>query len=59
MRHAPSGSPNSLPAGEITAMTSSVIIGLEMALTLGAVVGFGFWELYKLRRDRNRSDGES
>ena len=34
-------------------MSSSVIIGLEMALTLGVVLGFGFWELYKLRRDRN------
>jgi hypothetical protein len=35
-------------------MSSSTIITLELGLTLGVVVGFGLWELYKLRRDRDR-----
>ena len=35
-------------------MTSGLIIALEMALVLGGVLGFGVWELYKLRRDKRR-----
>jgi hypothetical protein len=27
----------------------------EMILALGLVLGFGFWELWKLRRDKNKS----
>jgi hypothetical protein len=33
-------------------MSSDWIIGLELALTLGLVVGFGLWELHKLKRDK-------
>jgi hypothetical protein len=33
-------------------MSSSTIIGLEMTITLVAVVGWGLWELYKLKQDR-------
>jgi hypothetical protein len=33
-------------------MSGGWIAGLEIALVLGLVVGFGFWELYKLKRDR-------
>lgn len=30
-------------------MSSSTLIGLELLLTLGLVVGWGAWELYALR----------
>jgi hypothetical protein len=33
-------------------MSSGTIIALEMAVTLVVVVGWGLWELYKLRKDR-------
>lgn len=33
-------------------MSSSLLIGLELALVLGVVVGFAVWELVKLRRER-------
>ena len=33
-------------------MSSGMIIGFEMAITLGVVFGWGFWELYKLKRDK-------
>ncbi|MFM9927299.1 hypothetical protein VLK31_30265 [Variovorax sp. H27-G14] len=36
-------------------MSSSLIITLEMLGVLGVLVGFGFWELYALRRDKKRS----
>ena len=35
-------------------MSSSLIIGLEMALVLGGVLAFGFYELLSLRRERRR-----
>lgn len=35
-------------------MSSGLIITLEMLGVLGVVVGFGVWELWKLRRDRHR-----
>lgn len=35
-------------------MSSSLIITLEMAGVLGVVLGLGFWELWSLRRERNR-----
>ena len=35
-------------------MSSSLIITLEMAGVLGVVLAFGFWELWTLRRDRER-----
>lgn len=33
-------------------MSSGLIIGLEMALVLGVVIGLAVWELVSLRRDR-------
>jgi hypothetical protein len=33
-------------------MSSSTLIGLEMALILVVVVGWGVWELYKLKKGR-------
>jgi hypothetical protein len=33
-------------------MTSGTIIGIEMAVTLVAVVGWGVWELYKLKKGK-------
>jgi hypothetical protein len=38
-------------------MSSDTIIFLEFALTLGLVVGFGVWELRKLKRYKER-DGQ-
>jgi hypothetical protein len=35
-------------------MSSALIIGLEMALVLGVVLGLAVWELLRLRRDRAR-----
>jgi hypothetical protein len=35
-------------------MSSSVIITLEILLVLGVVVGFGAWELVKLKRYRDQ-----
>ncbi len=35
-------------------MSSGTIIFLEMALALGLVLGFGGWELWKLRRDKRK-----
>lgn len=35
-------------------MSSGLIITLEMLGVLGVVVGFGFWELYALRRDKKK-----
>ncbi len=32
----------------------STLILIELALVLGLVLGFGFWELYSLRRDKKR-----
>lgn len=37
-------------------MGSDLIIGLEMALTLGLVLGWGFWELRKMRRLRRERE---
>ncbi len=33
-------------------MSSTALIVLEMTITLVAVVGWGAWELYKLRKGR-------
>jgi|GEM_PF-4926507 len=33
-------------------MSSDTIIFLELAITLGVVVGFGVWELRKLKREK-------
>lgn len=33
-------------------MSSGMIIGLEMVLVLGVVLGLAVWELVRLRRDR-------
>lgn len=35
---------------------SGWIIAVELLLILGLVLGFGFWELWKLRRDRLERD---
>jgi hypothetical protein len=35
-------------------MSSSLIIGLEMALVLGGVLGLAVFELIRLRRDRRK-----
>jgi predicted negative regulator of RcsB-dependent stress response len=33
-------------------VSSGTIIALEIAITLGVVFGWGFWELHKLKRDK-------
>ena len=40
-------------------MSSALIIGLEMTLVLGVVVGLAVWELVRLRRDRNKPPSDS
>jgi hypothetical protein len=40
-------------------MSSSAIIGLEMALVLGLALGWGFWELRSLKRDKQRDSERS
>ena len=35
-------------------MSSDTLIFTEMLLVLGLVVGFGGWELWKLRRDKKK-----
>jgi hypothetical protein len=34
-------------------MSSNLIITLEIGVTLGVTFGIGFWELYKLKRDKD------
>lgn len=41
-------------AGKTAPVSPDTIIFLEMLLVLGLVVGFGFWELWKLRRDKRK-----
>lgn len=33
-------------------MSSGVLVGLELSITLVVVVGWGLWELYKLKKGR-------
>jgi hypothetical protein len=35
-------------------VSSSLIISLEMGLVVVLVLGFGFWELHRLRRDKRK-----
>jgi hypothetical protein len=35
-------------------MSSGAIAFVEMLLVVGLVVGFGVWELWKLRRDKRK-----
>lgn len=35
-------------------MSSDVIIFLEISLVLGLCVGWGFWELWKLKKDKEK-----
>ncbi len=35
-------------------MNGSALGLIEMVLVLGLVLGFGFWELWKLKRDRRK-----
>lgn len=35
-------------------MSSSIVAFSEMILVLGLVVGFGLWELWKLKRDKKK-----
>lgn len=35
-------------------MSGSSLALIEMLLVLGGVLGFGFWELWKLRRDKRK-----
>jgi hypothetical protein len=37
-------------------MTAPDAALIELLLVFGAVLAFGFWELYSLRRDRKRSE---
>lgn len=37
-------------------MSSGLLVALELILVLGGVVGFGVWEIVKLRRERKRDD---
>jgi hypothetical protein len=32
---------------------------MEMGLVLGAALGWGFWELYSLRKDKRRGEPEA
>ena len=36
-------------------MSGSTLALVEMLLVLGAVLGFGFWELWKLKRDKTKN----
>jgi hypothetical protein len=33
-------------------MSSQALVLSELAITLGAVIGWGLWELYQLRKDK-------
>ena len=35
-------------------MSGSSLVLIEMVLVLGGVLGFGFWELWKLKRDKRK-----
>lgn len=35
-------------------MSPDALIFTKMLLVLGLVLGFGFWELWKLRRDKKK-----
>lgn len=35
-------------------MSPDALVFTEMALVLGLVLGFGFWELWKLKRDKRK-----
>lgn len=39
-------------------MDFSSPIFIELILVLGGVLAFGFWQLYSLRRDKQRSETE-
>lgn len=39
-------------------MSGDTIIFLELAITLGLVLGFGSWELWKLKRDKDKGDSD-
>ncbi len=41
-------------AGAAETVSSGLLISIEMGLVLVLVVGFGVWELYKLRRDKRK-----
>ncbi len=40
-------------------MSGSTLALAEMLLVLGGVLGFGFWELWKLKRDKMNSASQS
>jgi len=40
-------------------VSSETLIFIEMVLVLGGVLGFAFWELWKLRRDKRRSETDT
>lgn len=40
------------------AMDSGALIAVELLLVLGLALGWGFWELWSLRRDRQRREQE-
>jgi hypothetical protein len=33
-------------------MSGNTMVALELGLIFGAVIGWGFWELYKLKKGR-------
>jgi hypothetical protein len=35
-------------------VSGDTLIFIEMLLVLGLVLGFGFWELWKLKRDKRK-----
>ena len=37
-------------------MSPDTIAFFKMLLVLGLVLGFGFWELWKLKRDKNKRE---
>ncbi len=42
------------PPRKAAPVSPDAIIFTEMLLVLGLVLGFGFWELWKLKRDRKK-----
>lgn len=46
--------PRPQPHRKAARLSSSTIISLEMGITLVLVVGWGVWELWKLKRDKGK-----
>jgi hypothetical protein len=40
-------------------MTANTFGLIELVLVFGLLLGFGFWQLYSVRRDQRRADEEA